>query len=196
MQNLKQGDKLYDNVRLDQRKRIKEGQVCDISPLTAQTNFKLNSTSGSYIIRKENLFLQLTNLLIEEKTSRLDSPLGSKTGDEAFGIINDINIFGTRGSGKTRLVQEVAHYLRFRQMFGAGIFSIDLSKVSDFAAVNDLITFLKIDTSSKFEKKIQETMQKQGTFASMEMSKRTLTHFGDTENDLLLIFDNCDQFVN
>ena len=46
-------------------------------------------------------------------------------------FMNQINVYGSKGVGKTRLVAEVSDYLRYRYYFGAGFYTIDLSKVRD-----------------------------------------------------------------
>ena len=42
-------------------------------------------------------------------------------------ITKFLNIYGPKGVGKTRLVAQVAEYLRFRYMFGEGTIYIDLA---------------------------------------------------------------------
>ena len=41
-------------------------------------------------------------------------------------------MFGNKGSGKSRLVMEVAKFLKYRFMFGSGIFHVDLKELNNF----------------------------------------------------------------
>ena len=66
----------------------------------------------------------------------------------------DINLYGDKGIGKTRLVQEVAiHAFQFRLYFSSGIYRIDLSEQNDFKQVNTIINMLKINTSNVNDRK-------------------------------------------
>lgn len=68
----------------------------------------ISDFNGPFIIRKKRNFFETIKKIIS----------GGK----------DINLYGDKGVGKTRLVQEVAMHLRFRLYFSSGIFRIDLSQ--------------------------------------------------------------------
>jgi nucleoside-triphosphatase THEP1 len=57
-------------------------------------------------------------------------------------------VFGERGVGKTRLVIQVAEYLRYRYMFRAGVHYFDLSKMKNIDNIS-LICKKKVNKSSK-----------------------------------------------
>ena len=53
-------------------------------------------------------------------------------------------MYGNKGSGKSRLVMEVAKYLRVRFMFGAGIFHVDLKELNSFNEIYEILDEFKI----------------------------------------------------
>ena len=69
-------------------------------------------------------FTKLINLLV-----------GNLPKNHEFENLNEINVFGSKGVGNTRLVQEVAMYLRYRYFYASGIYKIDLSNFKDFLLV-------------------------------------------------------------
>lgn len=106
----------------------------------------------------------------------------------------DINLYGDKGIGKTRLVQEVAMHLRFRLYFSSGIYRIDLSEQSDFEQVNTIINMLKINTSNvnDLSNNIQHlTIEK---ISELKLVRNDWSK-GHTEDSVLLILDNCDSFI-
>jgi hypothetical protein len=149
----KHKDKLYDNERLDPRKSIKDGPVCDISKVQGTTNIPPN-LSTFFVTRSSNPLSALINLL-----ARID--IDSLTNIE-------INVYGQKGVGKSRIVEEAAEFLRQRNYFDQGIFKIDLLNVTDFEQVHEILQI----------KKQNEIKEKQ------------------KNESLLIIFDNCDQFIN
>ena len=63
MQVGKHKDKLFDNDRLDKRKKLNNGPLCDISQIRANTNIILKPLLNPFILRKETIFSSIVNLL-------------------------------------------------------------------------------------------------------------------------------------
>jgi len=49
-----------------------------------------------------------------------------------------VNLYGSQGIGKTRLVHEVARYIKMRNIFNGGIYYIDFNNVYNHKGI-DLI---------------------------------------------------------
>ena len=56
MQIGRSNDKLFDNERLDKRKKLNNGPLCDISQIRANTNIILMPLLTPFIIGKEKIF--------------------------------------------------------------------------------------------------------------------------------------------
>lgn len=85
---------------------------------------------------------QIVSLLIEAPKK------GAKNGQPES---PRINIHGNKGCGKTRLAVEVVEHLRYRYFYEAGIFHIDLSQVSDFEQVHDILNLGTVFSLGKEE---------------------------------------------
>ena len=79
-------------------------------------------------MRKNSKFEKIVDMLLKAKNE-----------DQQTGV--KINVYGNKGVGKTRVVQEVTEYLRYRFKYQNGIFKIDLSKINCFESVKEIIDF-------------------------------------------------------
>ena len=77
----------------------------------------------------------MTNLKYEKQTSS-----DNKTFHKA------VNVYGNKGAGKTRFVEEAAKYLSYRYLYREGIYKIDLSK--GFDQINDISSLFKTRKNS------------------------------------------------
>ena len=60
-----------------------------------------------------------------------------------------MNVFGIKGVGKTKTVNEVMRYLRFRHFYTNGIFYIDLSQIKDLSEINEKIEHFEVRKDRK-----------------------------------------------
>lgn len=122
-------------LRMDgsQSLSLKNGLVCDIS--LTRCNFDYCSSLSPFITRDKQILKKLCLSLsfLETKVISDSQPILKKKSvknfDSKFASHQQkyLNIWGTKGVGKTRLVTQAAHYLRYRYMFGEGILYIDLN---------------------------------------------------------------------
>ena len=49
-----------------------------------------------------------------------------------------INLYGTQGIGKTRIIHEVARYIKMRNIFNGGIYYIDFKNVYNHKAIDSI----------------------------------------------------------
>jgi hypothetical protein len=108
VQNLDK-EKMFDNERIDKRKNIADGPLYDVSKMSPVSGVAFNQ--NAYFFGESNMeaFKQLIRLTNDDFQN------------------TEINLFGQRGAGKTRLVQQVVQYLRNRCKFGRGIYMFDLA---------------------------------------------------------------------
>lgn len=96
-----------------------------------------------------------------------------------------INVFGVRGIGKSRLVHEVSEFMRIRHYYGRGVFKIDLSKVQDFEKkINEVIP----------SDKMAKVVEADPSTPNLEFKAESFQQ--KHSNDVLLILENCDDFIN
>ena len=92
---------------------------------------------------------------------------------------------------------ECLRYLRYRYKFSKGIFAIDLGSLQDFAAVHEILDNLRVPKDS-VESKADDTRRhsahgrKSVKKMNQRRDKRSLKKM---ESDLLIIFDNVDEFM-
>ena len=89
----------------------------------------------------------------------------------ANSIETNINVYGKVGIGKSRLVFEVASYLKYRYHFSQGVYMLDLNNIHDLSYdLNKIINSAKSHTKNE-KKDEMPNMQKVRSNASSKLKK-------------------------
>ena len=119
-----------------QQKRLKSGLTMDVSKLRSLSNIEFDEKQAPFIIRKKNYFVKLVRNL-----GKLIDNVSVAFGQEER--IEPINVYGLKGSGKTRFVLEAVRYLRYRYKYNKGMFFVDMREFEDFTSIRDFLDTLK-----------------------------------------------------
>ena len=114
------------HIYLFDKQGLEKGAACDLSPIRANTQFIESSFKWEFEKTDLKRFKQLADLLTKEYEHNVEK-------------VSLINVFGKEGRGRFTLVKKVSTYLRYREYFPKGIFSIDMDVSKSFInALNEI----------------------------------------------------------
>lgn len=143
-----------------------------------------------YVVQNAALFVRLFEAVFDPTSSNggeVDkSPSSTEQRSTTFHK-KMLNVYGQRGVGKTRLVSEFVRHIHYRYMFQGGIYECDLKEMQTFEEIHEILNeYIESKGSARASSEAlsqahQGREQKQGP--------------ADHTDEILLIFDNCDEFV-
>lgn len=144
----------------------------------------------SYVVQHTSLFVRLFEAVFEYASSSGGEVDESPSSTDLRSIIlhkKMINVYGHQGVGKTRLVSEFVRHLHYRYMFRGGIYECNLKEMQTFEEIHEILNEYIESTSSVRASSEGQSQMNQGR------EQRQATAFDNAE--ILLIFDNCDEFI-
>lgn len=204
---------LFDTKSKKDNKALRPGEIVDCSQLRAQSNVAFDQNQHPFVVRKSNQFHELIQHLLNfqknyqlgevlsESDGELTSPKAADTNDLQKNI-HHVNVFGEKGSGKTRIVMEVVRYMRYRYHYQQGIYRINLDGISEVEEIEIVLERIrakkKVANQSKSEKTSNDKLSTQHTLkrtVSNITSRKTIPSEKQRPADLLLVLDNCDEVL-
>ena len=179
---------LHTDERADPAKGLNEGKVFDVSHERASGNFKPDTLP--FVMRpKCTMFSSMIEMIMSDQSHCR----GSNEHHLSSGYIN---FHGKSGIGKTRHVYEAASYLKYRYLFNKGVYMLDLDNIHDLKLhLDQIIKAVKSQISSHATPERMVLRKNNSELQNRRLQRNQSFGQDSKTNGLLLVFDNCDKFV-